>query len=35
MRNRLGQTELVSAQRGYIGDEEGADEFVPEVVRVE
>jgi hypothetical protein len=34
MRDRLGRTELVSAQRGYIGSEEGADSFVPELVLI-
>jgi hypothetical protein len=34
MRGKLGRTELVSAQRGYIGTEEGAERFVPTVVEV-
>jgi predicted phosphohydrolase len=34
MRDRLGRTELVSAQRGYIGSEEGAERFVPTVAEV-
>jgi predicted phosphohydrolase len=34
MRDRFGRTELVSAQRGYVGSEPGAEEFVPMVVEV-
>ena len=34
MRDRIGRTELVSAQRGYVGIEAGADSFAPELVLV-
>lgn len=34
MREQVGHTLLVSAQRGYVGSEAGADSFVPEVVEL-
>jgi hypothetical protein len=34
MRDRIGKSELVSCQRGYVGIEAGADIFVPELVLV-
>lgn len=34
MRDRLGRTELVSAQRGYIGREPGAERFSPAVITI-
>jgi len=34
MCGRLGRTELVSAQRGYIGQEESAERFVPLVITI-
>jgi hypothetical protein len=34
METTLGRTKLVSAQRGYIGDEEGADRFLPALVEI-
>lgn len=34
MRDQLGRTQLVSAQRGYIGSEAGAASFVPAIVTI-
>jgi len=34
MRDRIGRTECVSAQRGYLGTDEGADRFVPMVIEL-
>lgn len=34
LQTQVGRTKCVSAQRGYIGDEDGADTFVPLVVEV-
>lgn len=34
MRDRIGQTECASAQRGYLGIDEGADRFVPMVIEI-
>ncbi len=34
MRMEIGRTQLVSAQRGYIGHERGAEDFVPAIVEI-
>lgn len=34
MRDRLGRTELASAQRGYLGSEPGAESFAPAVIAI-
>jgi hypothetical protein len=34
MEDRIGRTQLVSAQRGYLGMEPGAESFVPVVITV-
>jgi hypothetical protein len=34
MTAEFGRTRLVSAQRGYVGEDDGAEDFEPEVIEL-